>query len=100
MIERDSIYCPKCSSAGPFGCQCPTCFKPITRNDACCSGCGRSSTVECPYCKAKTFIGTDKCDACGKSLMKTCGDKRCGKPQFFDSEKCTICGKKLKKFKK
>jgi uncharacterized membrane protein YvbJ len=54
----------------------------------------------CPFCKAQTFVGVWKCEACGKPLTIKCPDKRCGQPQFFESTKCTVCGKPIKDGKK
>jgi len=97
MIERDSRLCSKCGSRSPFGFQCPTCFKPIVRGNAVCSGCGRPLVTTCPICGGQTFVGSDKCDACGKSLMIRCENQRCGELQFFENTKCTACGKVIKK---
>ena len=96
MIERDSRFCPRCASRSPFGFQCPTCFKPIERGYAVCSGCGRKLNITCPVCGGQTFVGSEKCDACGKLLMIRCENKRCGELQFFENSRCTACGKAIK----
>lgn len=95
FIERDSHVCCKCQSRSPFGYHCPSCLREIEKGQPVCSGCGRSLYAECPECGAKTFA-SEKCEKCGVSLMKKCGNSRCGEMQFFDLEKCTACGKKLK----
>jgi len=100
MIERDSRFCPKCASNGPFGFMCPSCLKPIQRGDAVCSGCGKPTMTACPICKGQTFRGSSICDACGKSIMIRCEYRLCGEPQFFENTKCTICGKPIKDAKK
>ena len=94
MIERDSRFCTKCGSRSPFGYSCPTCLKPIAKGNAVCSGCGRPLITACPYCGQKIFVGEDKC-GCGKSLMISCENKRCGEPQFFENARCTACGKPI-----
>jgi RNA polymerase subunit RPABC4/transcription elongation factor Spt4 len=96
FIERDSNLCPKCHSRSPFGYHCPSCFKPIQKGQAVCSGCGRSLYVTCPTCKAQTFAG-ERCEACGAGLMIHCTNPRCGELQFFENVKCTVCGKKIKR---
>jgi len=53
----------------------------------------------CPFCKQQTFVGAEKCEACGLSLMMRCVNKRCEQLQFFENTKCTACGKPLKKAK-
>jgi len=51
----------------------------------------------CPKCNGQTFVGNDTCDACGKTLMVLCQNKKnCGKHQFFENKKCTLCGKPIK----
>ena len=97
FIERDGRLCPKCGSRSPFGYQCPKCLKPIERSHVVCSGCGRSIKTTCPYCGQQTFVGTDKCEICGKSLLIWCESARCGQLQFFENIKCTACGKPIKK---
>jgi RNA polymerase subunit RPABC4/transcription elongation factor Spt4 len=97
MIERDSRSCPKCGSRSPFGYQCPKCLKSIGKDDAVCSGCGRSLTTTCPLCGGSTFAGNDKCDACGRSLLVLCKNKKCGVKQYFENTTCTACGKPIKK---
>lgn len=97
LIERDSRLCPKCGSRSPFGYQCPTCLKPIERGNAVCSGCGRALMRPCFHCGQMTFVGADKCDACGKPLLIRCENKRCNELQFFDVPKCTVCGTVFKK---
>jgi hypothetical protein len=62
-----------------------------------CSGCGRPLATACPYCGGPTFVGAERCDACGQTLMVRCESKRCGEPQFFENAKCTVCGKSIKK---
>ena len=100
LIERDSRLCPKCASRTPFGHQCPNCLRPIERGNAVCSSCGRPLTTACFHCGEQTFVGVDKCDACGKWLMIRCENKICGEPQYFLVAKCTVCGKPIKKAKK
>jgi hypothetical protein len=56
--------------------------------------------VVCPFCNGQTFVGSEKCDACGKSVMIHCESERCGKFQFFENTKCTACGKPIKNTKK
>jgi hypothetical protein len=51
----------------------------------------------CPYCNGQTFVGGERCDACGQTLMIRCESKRCGELQFFQNAKCTVCGKPIKK---
>lgn len=97
LVERDSHYCPKCASRTPFGFQCPYCLKSITRSDTVCPGCGRGVLTTCFYCGQQTFIGSERCDACGRWLMICCENKRCKEFQYFTITKCTACGKKIKK---
>jgi len=75
-------------------------LKPIVKGYAICSGCGRQLMTACPYCNKQTFVGSDKCDACGKSLMVRCDNKQCNELQFFENAKCTACGKQIKTAKK
>jgi len=96
FVERDSRLCPKCGSRSPFGYQCPICLRSVRRDDAVCSGCGRPLTTACPHCWQQTFIGGGQCEACRKTLLIHCENKRCGQPQFFENKKCTICGKPIK----
>jgi hypothetical protein len=56
--------------------------------------------VICPFCNGQTFVGSEKCDACEKSVMIHCESDRCGKLQFFENTKCTVCGKPIKNIKK
>jgi hypothetical protein len=100
MIERESRLCPKCASRSPFGFKCPNCYSAIVRGNAVCSGCGRPLTTLCFHCGQPTFVGADRCDSCGQSLMIRCENKRCGELQFFELTKCTICGKDIKKAQK
>jgi hypothetical protein len=51
----------------------------------------------CPYCGGRTFVGAERCDACGQTLLIRCESKRCGQFQFFENIKCTVCGKPIKK---
>jgi len=51
----------------------------------------------CPYCGNQTFIGEERCDVCGQTLLIQCESKRCGELQFFENKKCTACGKPIKK---
>ena len=97
FIERDSQFCPKCSSSNPFAYQCPICLRPIERGNAVCSGCGKGLTTACFYCGQQTFIGIDRCESCGGILKIRCENKRCGKWQFFEVTRCTVCGKPIKK---
>lgn len=94
LIDRNLKFCPKCGSNSPFNYQCPTCLKIVNKTDKLCSCCGRSLYVNCPHCKQLTFI-QENCEKCGKSLMKTCQNKRCNEKQFFENTKCTACGKKM-----
>ena len=94
-IDRDARFCPKCGSNTPFGYLCPTCLKPISKDDMLCSGCGRNLRITCPVCDGDTFVG-EKCDVCGVSLLIKCPNERCGQKQFYQNEKCTACGKKIK----
>jgi RNA polymerase subunit RPABC4/transcription elongation factor Spt4 len=96
FIERDARLCPECASRSPFGYQCPTCLKPVTKGQPVCSGCGRALNVTCPTCGGQTFAG-ERCEACGSGLLMYCANLRCGQLQFFDNRKCTACGKKIKK---
>lgn len=52
--------------------------------------------MACPLCGANTFVGSEKCDACGRSLMVQCENKRCNEKQYFLTDVCTACGKKIK----
>jgi predicted RNA-binding Zn-ribbon protein involved in translation (DUF1610 family) len=54
----------------------------------------------CPYCGGQTFVGSERCDACGQTLMIRCESKRCAELQFFENQKCTACGKPIKKASK
>jgi len=56
--------------------------------------------ADCPLCGGRTFAGSEVCSVCGGSLMVTCGNERCGKPQFFDNATCTYCGKPIRNTKK
>ena len=100
MIARDVRVCPKCGSRSPFGYHCPTCLKPIARDDTVCSGCSRPLLSTCPYCEASIFVGDEGCKICGQTLLIRCENKRCGEPQFFENTKCTVCGKAIKKVAK
>ncbi|MDI9493345.1 MAG: zinc ribbon domain-containing protein [Bacillota bacterium] len=95
FIDRDVRFCPKCGSRSPFGYACPTCLRPIEKNQQVCSGCGRSLFVTCPACGKQTFVD-ERCQVCGAGLMIQCQNPRCGQMQFFQNEKCTACGKKFK----
>ncbi len=95
LIERDSHFCPTCGSHSPFGYLCPTCLKPIQKNQKVCSGCGRPLYVACPACGKLTFV-QETCEQCGKSLMIHCQNRRCQALQFFENRKCTACGKLIK----
>lgn len=99
LIERDSRFCMYCSSRSPFGYLCPTCLRPVQKNQPLCSGCGRPLSVICPHCGTKTFAG-EQCESCGQSLLVQCLNRRCGEMQFFENEKCTACGKLIKHNKK
>jgi acetyl-CoA carboxylase beta subunit len=94
FIERSSNFCPKCGSNSPFGYSCPSCGQSIEKEQKRCSSCGRDLYVTCPHCGELTFV-QEKCEVCGKSLMKICGNRRCRAEQFFDLVKCTACGKSL-----
>lgn len=94
LIDQDSRFCPKCGNRAPFVDLCPTCLRKVSREDAACCGCGRTLQITCPHCGKQTFAG-DKCDVCGKSLMKKCQNPRCGEMQFFENSKCTACGHKV-----
>ncbi|MDR2974722.1 MAG: hypothetical protein LBV00_08415 [Propionibacteriaceae bacterium] len=95
FVERDARLCPHCHSRSPFGYHCPTCLKPVNKDQAVCSGCARCLTVICPTCAAPTFAD-ERCGECGSGLMVHCTNPRCGQLQFFDAQKCTACGKKIK----
>ncbi|HHW99276.1 MAG TPA: hypothetical protein GX738_06570 [Firmicutes bacterium] len=95
FIDSDARFCPSCQSGSPFGYHCPTCLRPIIKGQTICSGCGRSLYVACPHCGKRTFV-QDRCEQCGRTLMNTCENPRCGALQFFENTKCTACGKKIK----
>lgn len=95
LIDRDDRFCPKCGSRNPFGYQCPSCMRPIYKENQVCEGCGRPLYIKCPHCGGRTFI-QDTCESCGNSLMVQCSNPRCGEMQFFQNTKCTACGKKIK----
>ncbi|NLM77499.1 MAG: hypothetical protein GX173_05345 [Ruminococcaceae bacterium] len=95
LVERDARFCPACGSSSPFGYLCPSCLRPIEKNQMLCSGCGRPLYVPCPHCAQQTFVD-ERCGHCGQSLMILCENKRCGVLQFFENSKCTACGKKIK----
>ena len=96
LAERDALFCGKCGSNSPFGYSCPTCLKPITKDQKVCSGCGRQVYITCPTCKKEIFADTT-CGHCNGNLMIKCTNSRCGKPQFFQNVNCAVCGKKIKK---
>jgi RNA polymerase subunit RPABC4/transcription elongation factor Spt4 len=95
LIDADSRFCTKCGSRTPFGYNCPACLREVQKGDAVCPGCGRPLYIACPHCGARTFV-QDACEACGKTLMVQCENKRCLQFQFFQNRSCTACGKKLK----
>jgi predicted amidophosphoribosyltransferase len=95
FIDKDVRFCPTCGSQNPFGYLCPTCLRPIEKEQALCAGCGRPLYVNCPHCAAETFV-QERCEKCGQSLMIRCENKRCQVFQFFENTKCTACGKKIK----
>lgn len=95
LIDGDSRFCCFCGSHSPFGYLCPTCLRPVEKNQRACAGCGRALYIPCPHCGQMTFV-QDSCEKCGKSLMVKCSNPRCGVMQFFDINKCTACGKKIK----
>jgi len=96
LIDGDVHVCPRCGSRSPFGYLCPTCLKPIKRDDLVCSGCRRPLVVGCPYCHHPVFVGDSACPSCRGSLLMLCENKRCQQPQFFQNTKCTACGKPIK----
>lgn len=96
LIEPDARFCPACASQSPFGYTCPNCLKTIEKGVKICPRCGISLYISCPHCQKQTFV-QDKCEQCGKSLMVTCTNKRCGAVQFFLNAKCNNCGNKIKK---
>jgi RNA polymerase subunit RPABC4/transcription elongation factor Spt4 len=95
LTDRDARFCPSCGSQSPFGYLCPTCLRPVTKDERVCAGCGRPLHIVCPVCGGATFVG-ERCDACGAGLMIRCPNRRCGAQQFFQNEKCTACGHKIK----
>lgn len=95
-IERDSRFCTKCGSHSPFGYHCPHCLKEIERGNLVCPGCGEPLTAVCPICGGTTFVGSEKCDTCGRFLMIRCENARCNEPQYFLRTTCSACGKKIK----
>lgn len=98
-IEGDARYCPSCRSMSPFGYLCPTCLRPVQKEQPICPGCGRALYIACPTCGKPTFT-QERCEQCSASLMIICGNPRCGAPQFFENTKCTACGKKIQQNKK
>lgn len=96
LVDRDVRFCPSCGSQSPFGYLCPACLRPVLKGQPLCAGCGRTLYLICPFCEKQTFV-QERCEQCGKSLMVTCGNKRCGVLQFFQNTKCTACGKKIKR---
>lgn len=98
-IESDSRFCPSCESHSPFEYLCPTCLRPIEKEQSICAGCGRPLYISCPACKKQTFV-QEKCEQCKTVLMIHCQNPRCGVLQFFENTKCTACGKKIKWNKK
>ena len=96
LLDRDARFCPACGSVSPFGWACPACLRAADRGQTLCAGCGRPLYIPCPHCGGRTFAGA-KCEACGKTLMTACTNKRCGALQFFENQQCTACGKKMKK---
>ena len=95
FIDSDARICPACSSGNPFEYLCPACLRPVAKADIVCAGCGRELHINCPHCGDTTFV-QGACEKCGESLMVTCQNPRCGRPQFFQNRKCTACGKILK----
>ena len=98
IVESSLTGCPvlsKMRESQSFGYACPTCLRPIEKNQQVCSGCGRSLFVTCPACGKQTFVD-ERCQVCGAGLMIQCQNPRCGQMQFFQNEKCTACGKKFK----
>lgn len=95
LIDRDVRFCPQCTTPNPFGYHCPSCLQSIEKGQSVCSNCGRPLYVYCIHCNKLTFV-QDTCEACGRSLMFVCKNKRCGVQQFFQNTKCTACGKKIK----
>jgi len=94
LLASDSRFCPACGSGSPFGYLCPSCLHPTDKSQALCPGCGRPLYVACPRCGGRTFV-QEQCEQCGGTLMRRCGNPRCGVLQFFENKKCTACGKKL-----
>jgi len=94
LLERDSRFCPQCSSNSPFGHSCPSCIRSVKIEDRICPGCGRELHIQCPYCKESTFVA-DRCGSCGESLMVKCPNGKCEAMQFFENKKCTTCGKSM-----
>ena len=95
MLDTSARFCPRCASAGPFGYNCPKCFKDIKKEYMLCPNCGRGLYIACPRCGQRTFV-QEVCECCRMSLMVPCNSKRCGVMQFFQNETCTACGKKIK----
>jgi len=95
FIDSDAQLCISCGSMSPFGYLCPSCSKPIQKDQFLCSGCGRELYTVCPSCGGRTFV-QERCEACGAGLMVYCSNRRCEALQFFENTKCTVCGKKIK----
>lgn len=95
FIDADARFCINCQSMSPFGYLCPACNRPIEKEQALCSGCGRPLYTICPTCGGRTFV-QERCEQCGAGLMVRCENKRCGVLQFFENTKCSACGKKIK----
>lgn len=94
LLQSDARFCSKCGSDAPFADLCPDCLNKIDRGSVRCSSCGRPLYTVCPHCEKRTFVAST-CDACGKSLTKTCHNPLCRQEQFFENKVCTVCGKRL-----
>jgi rRNA maturation endonuclease Nob1 len=94
LVDRDARFCPQCGSISPFGYACPSCLRPVNKQQRVCAGCGRALYVTCPACAQPTFVQA-QCERCGHTLMVKCQNRRCQTLQFFENTKCTACGKRL-----
>jgi len=94
LVDTSVRFCPKCGSHSPFGYACPQCLTAVRKDWRVCPSCGRALYITCPHCGGRTFV-EDNCEACGKTLMVPCHNKRCGEPQFFENKRCTACGAKI-----